>query len=103
MPSEDQCMKMTRRSSSKKMAVGAGALALGGSKLIAPARAEVVLDGWSQKVLWAAARDLPQIPDQLMLYPPESIDWRLFANANFAIRAVERYWGLDQWLQQDYG
>jgi len=74
--------------------IGAGAALATGSKLIRPVRAQDI-DGWTQKVLAAAARDMSQTADALLIYPPESIDWQCVTSASLAFMAIARQFGSD--------
>ncbi len=92
----------SRRRFTKNMILGAGALAIGGSKLIQPARAQEV-DGWTQKVVTAAARDLQNSADALNLYGPSAIDWQGFTSAMLALTGIARQFGFGPIMESLYG
>jgi len=94
---------MTRRGFNKKMVVGAGALALGGSKIITPAQAQA-FGTEDVKLINAVAAYMTNFAALIdQGYPLESLDWHQFAGAAMALRATERYYGLDSAIESLYG
>src|SRR5262245_15548850 len=93
--------RMNRRRFARHMAVGAGALAVGGSPLL---RAQVSPDWWLYTMTGAAGQFLGQFGQDLQNgADPVLMDWLTFRSAALAIRGLEREFGFDQELQSRYG
>ena len=79
--------------------IGAGAALATGSKLIMPARA--LSDDEDNKLINAVASYMTAFADAWDNGYP--VDWHQFAGAAMALRAVERFYGLDGALESLYG